>query len=59
MCLNWKRETKWMKINGVNVEDEFASKVKQVDELMELLGQNNRLEYIQILNQLMKNKKHS
>ena len=27
--------------------------------MMELLGENNRLEYIKILNELMKNKKYS
>jgi len=38
MCLQWKNETAWMKQNEINVELEFASKIKEIDEIFAKIG---------------------
>ena len=59
MCVQWKREVHWMKQNEIDVATEFAAKVKEMDEMLEKLGQNNKLEYMKVLNDLIKRKQHS
>ena len=56
MCVQWKREVHWMKQNEIDVATEFAAKVKEMDEMLEKLGQNNKLEYMKVLNDLIKRK---
>jgi len=38
MSVKWKKETGWMEVNGIDVELEFQSKVKEVDEILEIIG---------------------
>ena len=42
-CIQWKKQTQWLEENHVDVEAEFPEKVKEVDEMMEKLTQNNKL----------------
>ena len=48
-----------MEENHYDVEAEFPEKVKEVDEMMEKLTQNNRLQYIRILNDVVKRRSDS
>ena len=53
-CIQWKKQAKWMKKCKVNVEAEFPDKIKEVDEIMKKLEENNRLQYFRFFNDLVK-----
>jgi hypothetical protein len=59
LCVQWKIGAHWMKQNHVDVEAEFPGKVKENDEMMEKLGQDNKLEYLRVMSDLYRRKEHS
>ena len=55
-CVQWKKQKHWMEENHVDVESEFPQKVKENDEMMEKLEENNRLQYMRILDDVVQRK---
>ena len=53
MCIQWSNEKAWMIENDINVNLEFATKVKEYDDLIKNLLRNDKIGYIRVLNDII------
>ena len=58
-CLQFKREMHWMQANGVDVQKEFGPQIEQVDDMMHKFGENNKLKYMILFNDIIKRRDNS